>query len=160
MATAPYSVCDELPDRRDRHRLWPGSVVLTDFDGDLVIALKDLLRKSRTDRVLAVAAAWAISTAPAPRSAARPLTAPSTSKAPGTAGATLRRVREVLRQYEPATDAEARIEQGTHAAPPFHDWQFYVPGRRVPFMPVDYAKGQGMRAGGLPVFRSARCGSA
>ena len=70
----------------------------------------------------------------------------------------LARVQEVLRAAAPAGDVEVRIAQGTYVAPPFHDWRFYVPGHTISFMPVDYQAGGGLPAGGLPVFRDARCG--
>jgi hypothetical protein len=78
---------------------------------------------------------------------------------PSTAVNTLVRVQAVLRDHRPSTDVEVRIKQGTYVAPPFHNWRFYIPGHTVSFMPVDYVPGSGFPAGGLPVFRNARCGS-
>ncbi|MFI1488165.1 hypothetical protein [Streptomyces sp. NPDC020747] len=78
----------------------------------------------------------------------------------GKAVATLPRVQQVLQQQKPTTDVEVRIKQGTYIAPPFHEWRFYVPGHKVSFMPIDYVPGQGVPAGGLPVFKNATCGTA
>jgi hypothetical protein len=78
---------------------------------------------------------------------------------PSTAVNTLVRVQAVLRDHRPATGVEVRIKQGTYVAPPFHNWRFYIPGHSISFVPIDYVPGQGLPAGGLPVFRNARCGS-
>ncbi|MGH9630739.1 MAG: hypothetical protein ACRD7E_20690, partial [Bryobacteraceae bacterium] len=74
------------------------------------------------------------------------------------------RVQQVLVQNNPATDVEVRIKGGTYVAPPMRCeqspeecWRFYVPGRTISFMPIDYEYGEGR--GGiaeLPVFRNAR----
>jgi Right handed beta helix region len=65
----------------------------------------------------------------------------------------------VLREHRPSTDVQVRIKQGTYVAPPFHEWRFYIPGRSIAFMPINYTPGEGVPAGGLPIFRNARCGS-
>ncbi len=78
---------------------------------------------------------------------------------PSTAVSTLARAQAVLREHQPTTDVEVRIKQGTYVAPPFHDWRFYVAGHSISFLPIDYTPGQGMPAGGRPIFRNARCGS-
>lgn len=78
---------------------------------------------------------------------------------PSTAVNTLVRVQAVLRQHRPTTDVEVRIKQGTYVAPPFHDWRFYIPGHTISFLPIDYTPGQGMPAGGRPLFKNASCGS-
>src|SRR5215831_458075 len=72
---------------------------------------------------------------------------------------TLVRVQAILREHKPAGDVEIRIHQGTYVAPPFHDWRFYVPGHTISFLPIDYQVGGGLPAGGLPVFRNAKCGT-
>lgn len=71
---------------------------------------------------------------------------------------TIARVQDVLRAHKPTGHVEVRILQGTYVAPPFHDWRFYVPGHTISFMPADYEVGTGFPAGGLPVFRNAKCG--
>lgn len=71
----------------------------------------------------------------------------------------IRRAQQVLREHDPATDVEIRIEQGTYVAPPFHEWRYYIPGHTIAFMPIDYVRGQGFPDGGLPVFRNDQCGS-
>jgi hypothetical protein len=78
---------------------------------------------------------------------------------PATAIATLVRAQAVLKEHEPSSDVEIRIAQGTYVSPPFHDWRFYVPGHTISFMPIDYQLGGGLPAGGLPIFRNAKCGS-
>jgi hypothetical protein len=72
---------------------------------------------------------------------------------------TLVRVQDILRAHKPTGDVEVRIAQGTYVAPPFHDWRFYVPGHTISFLPADYQIGGGVPAGGLPVFRNAKCGA-
>ena len=69
------------------------------------------------------------------------------------------RAQEVLRENDPDTDVEIRIQQGTYVAEPFHEWRYYIPGHTISFMPIDYVPGEGMPPGGLPVFRNDQCGS-
>jgi len=67
---------------------------------------------------------------------------------------TLTRVHQVLVAERPAVDVEVRISQGTYVAPQT-TWSFYVPGRFVSFMPIDYEIGESRDGiAGLPVLRS------
>lgn len=70
---------------------------------------------------------------------------------------TLVRVEQVLRAWQPTTDVEVRIRQGVYEAPPMQNWRFYVPGRTISFLPIDYDYGEGYGdIDGRPVFRNKR----
>ena len=68
---------------------------------------------------------------------------------------TLARVQNILRDVEPTTDVEVRINQGTYSAPQT-TWDFYIPGHTITFMPHDYEYGEGVSGiAGRPVFASS-----
>jgi hypothetical protein len=72
-----------------------------------------------------------------------------------TAVKTLVRVQEILRTQRPVADVEVRIKQGTYVAPPMQNWRFYVPGRTISFLPVDYEYGEDETGiAGRPIFRN------
>jgi hypothetical protein len=64
---------------------------------------------------------------------------------------TLARAQQVLQQKKPDTNVQVRITQGTYVAGET-DWTYYIPGRTIAFMPVNYVLGQGRPAGGDQVF--------
>lgn len=67
------------------------------------------------------------------------------------------RVEQVLRAYQPSTDVEVRIKQGVYELPPMQNWRFYVPGRTISFLPIDYQYGDSHEdIAGRPVFRNKR----
>lgn len=76
---------------------------------------------------------------------------------PDRAVATLMRVQGVLREHDPETDVEVRIAPGTYVQPPIWEWRYYVPGRTISFLPVDYEYGDDT-VDERPVFRNTKCG--
>lgn len=64
---------------------------------------------------------------------------------------TLARVEQILEATLPSLDVEVRIDQGVYTAQQT-DWDFYIPGRTISFMPANYTVGQSV-APLRPVFR-------
>jgi hypothetical protein len=60
-------------------------------------------------------------------------------------------VLRVLKQLSPSGNVTVRIEQGTYVDIGI-TWNFYVPGKTISFMPVNYVPGNGRPPGGDPVF--------
>jgi hypothetical protein len=74
-------------------------------------------------------------------------------KTVATAVRTVARAQQLLKALAPTNDVEIRIKQGTYVAPQT-DWDFFVPGRTVSFMPIDYEVGEDASGiAGRPVLR-------
>lgn len=73
---------------------------------------------------------------------------------PQTAILSLERAEAILAATDPTTDVEVRISQGIYVAP-LTEWRYYIPGKTISFLPIDYEEGDGINdIAGRPIFRS------